>query len=82
MTRAAATIATTMPAITPPDKDLDAVDCELVEIELELDGTLPKILLVTSALVSAGVLEMAVLAEVERGLEVEAGDETCEPEST
>ena len=32
MTRAEATIATTMPAMAPTDKDLGIVDCELAEL--------------------------------------------------
>ena len=50
MARAEATIATTMPAMAPPDNDLEIVDCELTELD-----TSAAIVVVATA-VSVGIL--------------------------
>ena len=63
-----------MPAIASPDKDLGVVDCELTG--LELDETLPAVIVVAATVISAGVLKTVVLAEVESEVEVDEGD--CE----
>ena len=52
-----------MPAIAPLDMELDVVECELPK--LELDETVPAAVVVAVTVVSAGVLETVVLAEVE-----------------
>ena len=65
-----------MPAMAPPDMDLDVVDCELAE--LELNGTFPAVTVVAVTVVSAGVLENVVLAEVEIELKVEVDEGACE----
>ena len=58
-----------MPAMTPPDKDLGIVDCELVE--LELDETLPAVTVVVATAVSAGILKLVALDKNEVEVEVD-----------
>ena len=78
-TRGRATIATTMPAMTQPGMDLGIVDCELAK--LELDETLPAVIVVVAKAVSAGVLKTVALAKVESEVEVEVDEGPCENES-
>ena len=59
-----------MPAMAPPDMDLDVVKCELAE--LELDEIVPAVTVGVATGVSAGVLETVVLTEVE------VDEEACE----
>ena len=72
--RAEITIAIAMPAIAPPYKGLGVVDCELAE--LELDETLPAVIVVAATVISAGALKIDVLAEAES--EVDIDEEACE----
>lgn len=69
-----------MPAMAPPDMDLDVVNCGFAALELELglDETLPAVLVVAATVVPAGVLKLTVLAEVESELEVEVDEGACE----
>ena len=64
-----------MPATAIPDKDLTFISCELAE--LEPDVMLPVIAVVITV-VSAGVLKIVVLAEVESELRVEIDEGACE----
>ena len=68
-----------MPAIAPPDKDLGIVDCELAE--LDLDGTLPAVIVVVATTVSAEVLKLVALDEVESEVEVKVDEGPCESKS-
>ena len=72
-----------MPAMAPPDMDLEFVDCEPAELELRLEmgETLPAVLVVAVTVVSAGVLELTVLTQVESELEVAVDEEACENNS-
>ena len=63
-----------MPAMAPPYKGLGFEDCELAE--LELDETLPVVIVVAATVISAGALKTVVLAEVESEVEVDEG--ACE----
>ena len=65
-----------MPATAPSEMDLEDVDCELTE--LGLDETVPAVSMVAGTVVSAGVRETVVLAEVESELEVEVDERACE----
>ena len=82
MTRAGATIAMTMPAMAPPDKDLGIlgiVDCELAE--LELDDILSAVTVMVATGVFAGVPETVKLGKVESEVEVEVDEGPCESKS-
>ena len=68
-----------MPAMAPSDIDLDVVDCRFAE--LELDETLPVVIVVAATVISAGVLETVVLAKVESEVGVEVDEGAWESQS-
>ena len=79
--RAEAKIAIPIPAMAPPDMDLRVVYCE--SAELELDETLPAVIVVVANSIPAAVLDPIVLAAVESEtkVEVEVDEGPCENKS-
>ena len=76
--RAEATIAITIPAMAPPDTDLRVVYYE--SAELELDKTLPALIVVVANSIPAAVLDHSAV-ESEVKVEVEVDEGPCENES-
>ena len=79
--RAEAKIAIPTPAMAPPDMDLRVVCCE--SAELELDETLPAVIVVVANGIPAAVLDPIELAAVESEakVEVEVDGGPCESKS-
>ena len=80
-TRAEAKIAIPIPAMAPPDMGPRVVYCE--SAELELDETLPAVIVVVANSIPAAVLDHIVLAAVESvaKVKVEVDEGPCEIKS-
>ena len=81
--RAEAKIAIPIPAMAPPDMGPRVVYCESAELELELDETLPAVIVVVANSIPAAMLDPIVLAAVESEakVEVELDEGPCESKS-